>query len=673
MPFLNIPVKSIPLSMTTIVPTENMNWPVPTDPPPASPVFQPRAYRWRVTMSLPPPLNTPQTHSSAFTRNPGLYNCMDVNVGMWIGDINNGKAWQIIQVVSKTSEEIIAVIQDVYRYNTFKDQTKQGNGGPSSGNYVAFELGPDGLPAIDTDLPLASVFTQNISGRFDYINLQYDYPLYQAGNTFQVNDVIAVDPVSHIFVKADSTFKTAVGRVTSISDTMTGWFTINPVQKIVDFLDYLPGNVGDIIYSSTSTTATVTTTPGGAELYVKLRNNTSSVSDSTGAGPTTPGNKFNLNGVSITVGGSGTTANLISAVNAQSSVTGISATTVLAPTVATTDINNTKYGQVAQFIGSPNAQATINGTLVTFNIASAGDPTLAFPPELAQSINAANIPNIIASSVSGDTLLRITNTAGGAITIVNVQPDSDGMNFAGSNSGSGLPLFTPASTQSSVRFTAVDARPIEFINTVGDPVGNFGLISVENGVKACGLYIQSGLRQSSSNVVNNIAALNALNPIIGDQAYVINSDDGNGNYINQWSTWLYNGTAWVLTGRQSSSTVAAKTITYALTNTSPSSFNIGTIVSGTRVTVITVEVTTAFGSSALLELGYSVANPTNPQSNTSGLMSSQLIDLTKTGVYATTSDILFGTDTATGDVTLTGSFISGGSTTGSAQILISYV
>lgn len=659
--------------MTTIVATENMNWPVPTNPPPSNPVLQSKPFRWRVTMGLPPPLNSPQAHSSAYTRVPGLYNCMDVNVGMWIADINSGNAWQIIEIVSKTDTSIVAIIQDIYRYNTFKDPTQQGNGGPASGNYISFELGPDGLPAIDTSLPLSSAFTQNISGRFDYVNLQYDYPLYQENNTFAVNDVIAVDPVTHIFVKADSTFKTAIGRVTSISDTVTGWFTINPVQKIVDYLDYLPGNIGDIIYSSTTDPSGVTTTPGGAELYVKLRNNTSSVSNSTGTGPTTSGNKFNLNDITITIGGSGTTSDLLTAVNAKTADTGISAQTVLAPTVAISNIADTKYGQVALFVGSPNAVATINGVSVTFNVASPTDPTLALTPEMAQVINAANITNIVAESVSSDTLLKLTNTAGGAINIVNVSSDSDGMNFAGSNSGSGLPLSTPASTSSSVKFTAIDARPIEFVNVSGDPVGDFGLISVENGIKACGLYIQSGLRQSSSNVVLDLAALADLIPIIGDQAYVIDSDDGNGNYVGQWSMWIYDGTTWILTTRESVSVVAAKTLEYTMSNTTASSFQIGEIVTGTRITDVSVEVLTAFNSSATLELGYSIANPISPTTVSAGIMTADLIDLSRTGTYVTTGDILFGTNTVTGDITITGTFNAAGSSTGSARILVSYV
>jgi hypothetical protein len=177
-----------------------------------------------------------------------------------------------------------------------------------------------------------------------------------------------------------------------------------------------------------------------------------------------------------------------------------------------------------------------------------------------------------------------------------------------------------------------------------------------------------------NSVVADIVARDALYPLVGDSCYVIDSDDENGNYVNQWSTWLYNGSTWTLTGRQSQSTVAAKTIQYAMTHSTAASFNIGSIVTGTRVTVVTVEVLIAFdSSSALLELGYTVANPTTPTTVSSGLMTSNLIDLSKTGIYVTTGDILFGTNTVSGDITLTGTYVAGGATQGSARILISYV
>lgn len=599
---------------------------------------------------------------------------MDINVGMWIADINTGSSWQIIEVSSKSTTQTTVIVQDIYRYNIFKDRTGQGDGTPPTGNYLAFELGVNGLPAIDTVSSLSSAFTQNISGRFDYINLQYDYPLYQAGNSFGINDVIAVDQDTNTFVLATPAHKLAVGRVTSISDTISGWFTINPVQKVVDNLDYLPGNVGDTIYSSNTEPYGVTTVPGGAPIYIKLRNNTQTTSISTDSGPTTPGNQFELNEIIITVDGSGTTSDLLTAVNSQSANTGVSAQTLSSPTIVTSNINDTKYSAVFLFVDPISyATVTINGVLVTFDVPVSSTENYALVPQLVTAINNANVPNIVASSAASDSLLVLTNTAGGSIDIVNLTPDTDGTFFAGTTSGSGLPLSTPASNTSYIQFTAVDARPIDFLDVTGFPVEDFGLISTENGVKAAGLYIEGGIRQASTTVVADLAALNALSPLIGDQAYVIDSDDGMGNNVGQWSMWLYDGADWVQTQTQAASESPGKTIFSLFGSMNPAATQVvGTIQTATRVTTITVYVSEAFDGPATLDIGYDIGGLA-PQTSVDGLMPNSQIDLNVVGTYTTTSNIVFGNMTTTGDVDVTATFDPAGSTTGLVRVTVSYV
>jgi len=679
MAFLNIPLRSIQASVSSVIGVATMPWynpsAFPVGPGDPTPTPVPKDFRWRVIMSI-----DTQTQSSYITRNPGTYNGQDVTVGQWLANLTTGQAWQIIIVESKSETSVTAIIQDIYRYNTFRDPSGSGNGGPNTGTYVIFNIGDTGVPQIDPVPPggVSSTFGINIQSRFQYINLQFDYPLYQAGNTFSVNDVVAADSVTNSFVLTNALNQFPVGRVTSISDTISGWFTVNPVQKIDDNLDYLPGDVGDIIYTSTVTPGALTLTPGGSQIYLNLRANTSSISDSTAPGPTTPGNVFQLNGINITVGGSGTVGDALTAVNLQSGLTGVSAALVLIPSYVETSnalISGT-YGEPALWATSSPATATINGTLVTFNVASSdpGYTDYARPTQMAQVINATSIPNIVASTPSS-LVLRITNTAGGAITIVNGTSDINAVPVAGASSGTGLALSTPASTTYRLRFTAIDARAINFLNVTGDPVADFGLVSVENGVKACGLYIEEGLRTATVTVVANLTQLNLLSPLIGDQAYVINSDDGNGNHVGEWSMWLYNGSIWVQTSNADSATTDAKSLEYTLTTVSPSSINIGNISTGRRVTLITIEVTTPFDGPgpATVSIGYQVNNPSPPPPVPAGLMPIGLTDLTVAGTYTTYTDLLFGTDTVQGDVTITAAFNVGASSMGSAQIIVSYV
>lgn len=677
MSFLNIPLKSIQVNVSSVLGTEKMPWynpsnfpVVPPDPPPTPVLVD---YRWRISMTV-----DTQTQSSYLTRSPGIYNGQDITVGQWIANLTTGQAWQIITIEAKSETAVTAIVQDIYRYNTFRDPSGAGNGAPNSGTYVVFNVGDTGVPEIDPVPPsgVSSTFGINIQSRFEYINLQYDYPLYQAGNTFNVNDAIAADATTNSFVLSSATQNVVIGRVTSISDTIPGWFTINPVQKIVDGLDYLPGDVADIIYTSTTIPGEITITPGGSEIYVKLRNNTSSVSVNTLPGPTTPGSIVQLNGVDVTIGGSGTINDLNTAVNLLVAQTGVSSALVLAPTSVTTDnlLVTNVYGEPALWASSSPAVATINGVTVTFNVTSSdpGYEDYARPAQMAQVINAANIPNIVATSPT-TLVLTITNTAGGAINIVNITSDINGVPVAGSNSGTGLVASTPASSTNLIQFTAVDARAINFLDVFGSAVADFGLISVENGVKACGLYIAEGLRTASTTVVLDLAALNALTPLIGDQAYVINSDDGQGNHVNEWSMWLYDGVSWIQTSNQDSASTDAKSLESTFTFSSAANFNIGELSTGRRVTLITVEVQTPFDGTPTLDIGYQVNNPSPPPPVPAGLMTSAVIDLTVAGTYTTSTDILFGTDTAQGDVTVTALFTNGGATTGQAQIIVSYV
>jgi hypothetical protein len=680
MAFLNVPLKCIQASINSVIGTEKMPWHNPAQFPvvPPNPTPPPVLvdYRWRIEMTI-----EIQTQSSYISRSPGKYNGQDVNVGQWIANLTTGQAWQIITIESKNSTSVTAIVQDIYRYNTFRDSSGAGNGSPNLGTYVIFNIGETGVPEIDPVPPggVSTIFGINVQSRFEYINLQYDYPLYQAGNTFAYNDTIAASSESNGFVLADAANRIVVGRVTSISDTIPGWFTINPVQKIVDNLDYLPGIIGNIIYSSLSIPGAITADPadGASELYIKLRNNTSSISDSIAPGPTLSGNIFQLNGTDITVGSPGDMSSIVDATNLELLSTGVSAEAVLLPTDVQTDIAliTSVYGEPALWASSSPAVATINGISVTFDIPStdSGYEDYARPTQMAQSINLAAIPNIVATTVGTQTLL-LTNTSGQAITIVNITNDISGVPFAGTQSGSGLALITAASADYQIRFTAIDARPINFLDVLGSPVEDFGLISVENGVKACGLYIEEGLRTATSTVVNNLAARDTLHPLIGDQVYVIDSIDAQGNHANEWSLWLYNGSVWIQTSNQDSATTDAKSLEYTLTISSDPMINIGRISTGRRVTLITVEVIIPFDGLATLSIGYQVNPlPPLPAPVPAGLMPAGLIDLTVAGTYTTTTDVLFGTDTDQGDVDITSNFNNAGSITGEAQIIVSYV
>lgn len=314
-----IPVLSIPVSIASAPSTfASLPW---------NGVNKP--YEWTCTLAV-----TAQPQSGVNTRQKLTYNGQDINVGHWIANISSGLAWQIISITSKTSTSVTCVIQDTFRYNTYRDPTKTGNGKPLAASYVVFELATNGTPLIDpAPTGIGANFLSTLIARFAYNNQeQYDFPLSQPGLTtvsFNPGDILAIDEPTQTFVEADTTHKTTtIGQVTAVDDTGKV-FTVNPIGKIVDNFNSLPGQVGQFLYIDNSNPGQLTTTSGGAQIYLKIRNTTQSSTTSSTFGSatsviTTVGFTFNVNGVLATVSGTGTLTDVNSAINATTTTSGVS-------------------------------------------------------------------------------------------------------------------------------------------------------------------------------------------------------------------------------------------------------------------------------------------------------------------------------------------------------------
>jgi hypothetical protein len=161
--------------------------------------------------------------------------------------------------------------------------------------------------------------------------------------------------------------------------------------------------------------------------------------------------------------------------------------------------------------------------------------------------------------------------------------------------------------------------------TLRDVQGTFfndaGIISGQNGRYALGLYIEQGLRSSSTTVVANIAARDALYPLVGDQAYVIN--DGNG----EWALFVWNGAAWQRVGNQRSDATDARTLTLDVDlSTANGTQTIGYISSDRTVINVKILVTSAGATDASVTIGTAL--------NTTALLEARDSVLSQTGQYS---------------------------------------
>lgn len=585
----------------------------------------PRDYRWKLTISV-----SPQSHSSHKTRIPRRYDGMDVKVGDYVASTVDGTALRIIRIDQKTETEVTCIAEDVFRYNTFRDESGAGNGlftVPCEG--MIFEVNDMGLPVVDP-LPPSGVgpsFYANVMSRFQNLENLSNFILFKPAHGFAVGQLISADQVNNTFVLTDDDHPYLIGSVGFVNSP--DHFTINPIQKIVDDLDALEGDVGDILYADPNDPGGVTTALGTNPVMIKLRDFTQTSIRSTIANASTPAtNAIILNGLEVTIGGSGDLHSLVSAVNTSTNVHGVTASVIPAKTVAETDFAEVSavYGEV--LLRLP-CSAQINGVTVEFTSSTYGsfrygDPDLATAEDIAADIMAANIANLTATVVGGS--LVLTNNEGAGINISNLVADANGTPFAGEDSATGLPLVSVAPGGAYVRLRASDARAINIANKIGTPVQDFGLFSVENGTKAAAIYIEQGIRMASNYVVPDIAGRNALPAILGDQAYVIDKGDG------EWGLYLYSGGSWIVISTAESTKVDSDTYVAVMTVGSET-VELGEVGVGCKVTSVTFEVTTPFDGEPTISVG--------DDDNIARLAGNESVDLGTAGSYVVNPSHVF--------------------------------
>jgi hypothetical protein len=589
---INIPAKVLSGSADAFNPLTL--WPYANDPtdPYWSGGSNPQAYQWQVNFTI-----QPTTHGSNLTRIPYSFTGQDIEVGDFVAGTQDGKVVEIVSILSKSDTSLVAIVEDRLRYNTFRDPQGFGLFG-TPGGVIFFEINELGFPMLDPLPGSASVnFFSDVMSRFQYMNPLINYILAQDNHGFVQGDPICFNP--------DGTF--AIADATNISKYLgtvvfpgpgPNQFILRPSNSVIDFAPSLPGNVGDYIYPSIDGSGTLTTdSRSNRPVFLKISNAIPTYTIGSGIDPTgTDGDIIEINRVQIILQGSGsgtyTLNDAINLINAQTELTKITAVEVGAATLIASDLTNvgSAYGVIAAYLP---ISASINGVTVNFTTTTAGaaayGPGVAAVQDMVQDINAANIPDIVASTdVNNNLILR--DQIGAGITIVNGTNDANNNPWAGPNSIVSLPLSTPPNTTGhALKLYRDDGGPMTLVDLQGQFLNITGVISGQNGRYAIGMNIEQGLRASLTTLVANIGARDALHPLPGDQAYVI--DAGN----NEWAVYLWNGSAWLRYSNQRSEQTDAKTLVTSIDlATRPSGIiNLGTISAGRKILNIGVDVENA--------------------------------------------------------------------------------
>ena len=612
----------------------------------------PKYYRWEIVATV-----TAQNHGSHLTRKDFQYNGLDIQVGDWIAGATTGTCVRIVSISSKTATSVTMVVEDWLRYNTFRSSIGAGIFG--TGPAVVFQLNENGHPMIDP-IPASIVsgdFYQNVNSRFQYLNPQMHYVLDQTAHGFSPGDVISITASGFAKTTSASAAKT-IGTCTNAGPG-PNQFMLRPNTRIIDFNPAIPGSVGDYIYTDNSTAGGLTTNSTSGKIqFLKITDAIATSVTGTQVDPTVTANDvLEINETAVTLT-STTLTQTIADINGGTSTHGVTASSSPSPSTATTATESLAYGLVGIY---PGGAITINGTAVSFSTTTSGQATygiaVGIGADIVADVNAASVTNITAS-LSGTNVV-LTNSSGGAITIVNTSTDGQGNNVAGPSSGSGWALSTGASSGNFIKLTRSDGGEILLDETTGTPLNALGLFSVHNGRPPLAVAVEQGIVSGggATTVVADIAARNALSPSVGDMVYVI--DNGNGEY----AFYVYSGGAWKLLADEDSANTDANTISTTITQAGGSGTTaIGTVSDGSRINLISVEVTQAFDDTPTLTIG--------DVGDNDRLVTNDELDLGSVGTYTIQPAYQYSTGS---DATINAYFNVASATTGSAKILVSYM
>lgn len=238
--------------------------------------------------------------------------------------------------------------------------------------------------------------------------------------------------------------------------------------------------------------------------------------------------------------------------------------------------------------------------------------------------------------------------------------------YLGDPTGAKAARLFPDTTGEEYVFDYV-AGVLNFVATI--PTNKAATIGTGTCTIADGVYIQvykyTGLKGGSTTkslVVADIAARNAITGMnAGDVVHVqdasgIPTDARAGEYAN----YLWDGSAWKLTGTQDSARSDSLTQKVVLTHESAGTISLGYVGNGARVVSVSVEVTDAFDGNMAVAIG--------DAGSTGRLMDDEQNDLQEKGSYVTNPVYTYPANVET-EISIT---VTGTATVGGANVVITY-
>lgn len=611
----------------------------------------PRHYKWDVSFTL----TAPQEHSYPLSSTPFQYTLNDVNVNDFIVSGVSGKVYRISKVKSKTEQEMVCELEDVYRNMMLK--YPQGLSQPENSSYfLCFSVNDSYQTGIDPFLISPNISPSSVFYVNSYLN-QIDFlrnPIFKADMDLSNGDIIAIEKGIGFTKPSNNLLSQVVGKIVG-STGVNREYIVEPITSHEEIPQTL-GEPGDVIYlhdDGVTLTLDVTQKP----LYLKTYNAIPNVSRSNSdiQSPIINANTIiDLNGERIEFVDETTLDEFVTMINGMDN--GITANSVLPFYSIENDLTRLSSGIVG--VTTIPTTIEINNTQVVIQTTTAGQSEygseVAITTDIMYDINQANIPNIVASYDENTTKLTITNTEGGDIIINNISGDI----FASDDSDS-------AAGFNSNNISPKDTTIIEMIVDNGDEIvirqieGNFssssGISGADNGRRAMGIYYGGKVREGTNYVIDNMSQLDDLSPLIGDGVHVLNSGNG------EWVELKYTSSGWITIATEDSARTDADTLSATITPDEQGQIFIGTVSSNSRISNITIVVNEEFDDDTMtINVGDSDTNDI--------LFNDTLIDLMNIGTYTNTPSNVYTNET---DIYATISPHT--SLTGNLKIIISYM
>ena len=492
-----------------------------------------------------------QNHADGSTREPLLYNGLDVDAGMFIADDSANTIVKIVSISAKSEIAMTCVVEDMdmvsYRLNSQNTIT-------GGGNVVIFSLNPEGEPIV-VGAPFLSGGMDKLQSRFN-LNERDDRVkfIHTSAPAVALGDIVTIntsgDLVKYGTVGASDI---KVGTVLEIIRNGKDVF-VKPFNDIIrNYKDpeALTGNPSNVYYTDANNAGEITTATGGKAVYLHLNSSIATTQAITSVSLPGGTDLVTINGITVFDGPNCDsvvdTAALSTLINNNSSNTNVTSAITQAPGTVDAESNSVAYtgawGSHDIFIplnangGAPPANfpeitvsdgnSSVNVVFNTSDSSAIGYDVIS-PSGIASAIetavNNAGLDLLVESYSStahnGDAIRITTTGSATGITLSNVTADPFGGNVVGAGSSTGmstsatLGASTLTLTRSSGGDIIIDGSPNSggFINQGGAVSSNSGrvpyLLLIESegggsGVAETGVNTRADYNQSPSATSND--------------------------------------------------------------------------------------------------------------------------------------------------------------------------